>query len=254
VASAVRRSIRARFKRALWQILLLLLAPPCLYLLVAHLFLLFPHAGDELALESESQVTQSVVDKHEAIEIYVIDNGIHVDLVLPRQHPIMDWNQAFGLTQKEFNYLTIGWGDQAFYLETPYWSDIRISTAMRALTGQNPALLHVGLLQLQDMSSVPPNRRDFSEAKAVSLSNAQYLALVNHIKSFMIEVTYTSTIRGYTEYDYFYPAKGHYSALQTCNTWAADGLQRAGLKVPRWAPFPWLVRAYERDWPKMQSP
>jgi hypothetical protein len=48
----------------------------------------------------------------------------------------------------------------------------------------------------------------------------------------------------YGHNDAFFQANGHYSLLQTCNTWTGAGLRAAGVKVSRWTPLPNLVTWY----------
>jgi uncharacterized protein (TIGR02117 family) len=217
-----------RAKRVFLRLVLGLLAISLSYLTIAHLFVFFPQAADFPASETKS------------IEIYVIDNGIHIDLVIPRQHALKNWDDTFiADIEEELDMLAIGWGDQAFYLETPNWSDLKISTALKALSGQNPSLLHVSYL----------SKSQLENETSIAISPAQYQALIAHIQSSTASATvYALENAGYTADDFFFPAKGHYSAIHTCNTWAADGLAKAGLKVPRWAPFPWLVTYYRKAW------
>ena len=51
----------------------------------------------------------------------------------------------------------------------------------------------------------------------------------------------SSAYRGYAGYDAFYTARGHYSAIRTCNAWTGDALRYAGVRIGRWTPFPVTV-------------
>jgi hypothetical protein len=71
------------------------------------------------------------------------------------------------------------------------------------------------------------------------LSEAEYRRLAGFI---------AATIRpggrsypGYDAYDAFYDARGHYSAVATCNAWTGDALRFAGVRVGWWTPFPATV-------------
>jgi uncharacterized protein (TIGR02117 family) len=43
---------------------------------------------------------------------------------------------------------------------------------------------------------------------------------------------------GYGEYDRFFDARGRFTALLGCNTWAAAALRAAGLRTGWWNPIP----------------
>jgi uncharacterized protein (TIGR02117 family) len=230
--AASKRTKSTRLMRVLLQTVLSVVAIPVSYLLIAHVSVLIPHAA---SFPNDSEA---------ATEIYVINNGIHIDLVLPRQHVLKDWDLSFNppdsIAQKpNLDMLAIGWGDAAFYLETPAWSDLKVSTALRALSGKNQSLLHIQYLAKAQLGNEVP----------LAISAAQYLALIEHVQSSTAAPSVHALDHpGYGDTDFFYAAKGHYSAIHTCNTWAADGLAKAGLKVPRWAPFPWLVQFYREQW------
>ena len=61
------------------------------------------------------------------IDIYILTNGVHTDLVLPIKTPEIDWSREIPFEntrskRTDFNYLSFGWGDKGFYLDTPTWA------------------------------------------------------------------------------------------------------------------------------------
>ncbi|MET3522848.1 uncharacterized protein (TIGR02117 family) [Mesorhizobium abyssinicae] len=54
---------------------------------------------------------------------------------------------------------------------------------------------------------------------------------------------------GYSRFDRFYEANGHFNALVGCNTWTAAALRTAGLRTGWWNPLPvslgWSMRLYD---------
>jgi hypothetical protein len=40
------------------------------------------------------------------------------------------------------NYLAFGWGDKGFYLNTPEWADLKVSTALNAAFGLSSSAIH----------------------------------------------------------------------------------------------------------------
>jgi len=210
------------------------------YLAVALLFLLFPANGDFKPLLESSQAESQV---EAGVRIYVMDNGVHTDLVLPVASTTLDWSAVFPKNQfaqvaKTADLIAFGWGDAEFYLHTPNWSDLKFTTAIRALVGANPTLLHVEYLETEQLPD---------QVFALDLSASQYRALSDYILASMPRSTnswHMAVAGGYGESDAFFNANGTYSVVQTCNTWTGAALAHAGVKVSRWTPFPALVTWY----------
>ena len=105
------------------------------------------------------------------VEIAVVHNGLHADLVLPLQTPQHNWwellsPEDFLCDVSEFRYVSFGWGNRAFYLETPTWSDVRAITVAKALIGIGDSALHVDLLYnlAADKCEVPT---DLGQCRAI---------------------------------------------------------------------------------------
>ena len=130
-------------------------------------------------------------------------------------------------------YLAVGWGDKGFYLETPTWADLKVSTAVRAAFGLSTTALHTTyyktMLESQD-------------CRKIVISKKHYLQLVKYINSsFDMEQDGSPTlVQSDVRYglsDAFYEAKGSYSLFTTCNTWANSALKSCGQKACVWTPF-----------------
>ena len=205
------------------------------YVAIALLFLLFPANGDFKLAPAASLIEPTV-------RIYVLDNGVHTDLVLPANSGALDWQTVFPKNQfahisKSADLIAFGWGDEQFYLHTPNWSDLKLTTAIRAVVGANRALLHVEYLESQQLPD---------QVFALDLSAEQYRALSDYV---IATIAYENgrnfaAAGGYGVSDAFFSAKGSYSAVQTCNIWTGAALAHAGVKVSRWTPFPALVTWY----------
>ncbi len=57
-------------------------------------------------------------------EIFIKSNGVHTDVVLPIKSDVINWFDFFNYEdtlskRDDFLYISIGWGDKGFYLDTP---------------------------------------------------------------------------------------------------------------------------------------
>jgi uncharacterized protein (TIGR02117 family) len=168
--------------------------------------------------------------------IYASSDGFHTNLWVPVDTPVFRWRDQLDLTQvggdaAQFRYLQFGWGDRIFFVETPSWDQVQVSNALRALfrPGNASALLVKGHASVAS----PPNET----VRCLRLGKTDYLALMTFINaSFQTNGFGKQRIAsGQDRQSSFYAATGHYSALNTCNSWTADGLRAAQVNTPLWA-------------------
>jgi uncharacterized protein (TIGR02117 family) len=165
------------------------------------------------------------------ITVYVATNGHHTGLVLPASEAGVDWLQRarpehLADPQLTGRWLLFGWGDRDFYLSTPTWDEFTPRTALIAIVGSGGSLMHI------DHMDAPG---DAVTIRPVRLRPEEYRRLVAFIdRSF---VAGGLPIPGYGPRDLFYPARGRYSLFYTCNSWTADALAAAGVRVALWTPF-----------------
>lgn len=213
---------RRRRKRG-WakRIAIALLAVPLLYLGLAVVGALIPvNAGWQEA------------DK--GITIYIADNGVHADLVLPVKAEGLDWRPLvprsdFGNVPPDAAWIAFGAGERRVYLETPTWADLSLKTAAIALTG-GERVMHVEWVRDPSYS-----------ARAVRLTPEQYRRLWASIRAgFRLDAN-GRPLRidhpGYGPRDAFYEGVGKANAVHTCNQWTASRLRLAGVEAPLWSPF-----------------
>ncbi|MHA6721685.1 TIGR02117 family protein [Sphingomonas sp. RS2018] len=165
------------------------------------------------------------------IRIYVEDNGIHTGIVLPAAgwDDIVRPDHFRDPRYAGHGWRSFSWGDRAFYIGTPTWSDVSPLTVLRAATGSDDMVMHVEAV---------PEPRPGGSVRAVTLRPEEYARLVDGIRA---SFEPGAPVQGYFSYDAFYPARGRYSALHTCNGWTGDRLRNAGLKMGWFTPFPWTV-------------
>lgn len=171
------------------------------------------------------------------IPIYIYTNGVHTDIVMPVKNELHDWSTKIpfaNTTSKktDYNFVGIGWGDKGFYLDTPTWADLKFSTAVKAAFWMSESAMHTSFYNTMT---------EASDCKKIMISKKQYEALVK-----FIDAKFDRDANGhylliptkavYSDNDAFYDAKGSYSFLNTCNTWANDALKAAGQKAAWWTP------------------
>lgn len=172
------------------------------------------------------------------IRIYVEDNGIHTGIVLPKHAEGVGFDDLVAPRDiadpryAEHGWLSIGWGDRAFYIGTPTWGDVRPATIAAAAIGSDAVVLHVGHL---------PEPVGEPGVYPVMLTPDQYRRLVAAIRASFAD---GAPVQGYGPYDAFYVAHGRYSAVETCNAWTGRMLRAAGVPMGRWTPFPVTVTSW----------
>ena len=64
--------------------------------------------------------------------IYLTTNGVHLDVVIPVRHldSLLLSGMKYETTDK---YLSFGWGDENFYINTPTWEDLTFTNAFKSL-------------------------------------------------------------------------------------------------------------------------
>ena len=171
----------------------------------------------------------------ESYDIYILSNGVHTDLVLPLHTPVFQWERFVPTKNtiagaQNYKYVGIGWGDKGFYLDTPTWSQLKVSTALKAAFWLSESAMHCTYYQTV---------KEDDQCKKITLTEEQYRRLCSFVQH-----QFDTTPQGkpiliptdavYGKNDAFYDAKGSYSFLETCNTWTNRGLKIAGQKAALW--------------------
>ncbi len=197
------------------------------------LYLLAAVIGSLIPVSPET----SSIAQEEAVLIYLKTNGVHTDLVMPLQNAYVDWTQTIDASHarnaSNAQWFSVGWGDKKFYIETPEWSDLTVSTAVGSTFGFHETAMHVVFYPL-----VLPSKRK----RALYLSPQQYQRLHSWILDWFEldsnrQVIPISTGNSYGPNDVFYEAKGWYHLFHTCNTWTNKALKVSGQRAAWWTPF-----------------
>jgi uncharacterized protein (TIGR02117 family) len=185
-------------------------------------------------LISKISVNSDVSQKDKEIEIFILSNGVHTDIVVPIRNEIKDWSTEIHFQQTKskdslVNYLAFGWGDKGFYLNTPEWSDLKASTAFNAAFGLSSSAMHTTFYK---------KMTEGADCKKIKISAEEYQKLVNYIfEIFTLDsnknVQWISG-HSYGNRDAFYEANGSYNLFFTCNSWANKALKTANQKASLW--------------------
>lgn len=172
------------------------------------------------------------------VQIYILSNGVHTDIVVPAKNEQFDWTSLVKYQHtlgkdSSANWLAMGWGDKGFYLQTPTWAELKASVAFKAAFGLSSSAIHATYYKRLTQSEL---------CRPIYISKKQYERLVQHILgSFDRDATgslqHIVTDAVYGNSDAFYEAAGSYSLFTTCNTWANNVLKVSGQKACLWTAF-----------------
>lgn len=214
---------RGKTKAAKWvgRLIAALLAVPALYLLAALAGSLIP-------------VNRGWTEPAEGTVVYLADNGVHADIVMPVMAQGLDWSGVIPTTDMAAAdpgsaWIAFGSGEERVYLNTPTWWDITPRTIWLALTGGR-RVMHVEYVA-----------SPYYTARQIRLRPEEYRRLWAAIHSDFALDPQGRVKRvdhpGYGPSDAFYRAVGRESAFRTCNSWVANWLRFAGVKTSLWPPF-----------------
>ena len=180
------------------------------------------------------------------VTVYLVDNGIHADIVVPVKEGCVDWSEVVppGDTASGVrgSWLAFGWGSRDFYLNVPEWSDLTPGVAIRAISGTGGTALHATYCSEPIIGA---------GCRRLQLSAGQYDALVKYILAGGNRNAAGCFVRiphnGYGWNDAFYEGNGRYSPFFTCNTWVNSALKACGQRCCLWtalsAPIFWKYSA-----------
>ena len=227
--------VRARRKlrkgRLVGRVVTAVLAIPALYLVAALVGSLVP-------------VNRGWTEPSQGTTIYIADNGIHADIVMPVEANELDWEpffpkSDFAAAGRNDRWIAFGSGEERVYLNTPTWWDITPRTIWSALVG-GKRVMHVEYVPGPDYA-----------VRQIRMRPDEYRRLWAAIRAdFALDAKGRAQRLAHPGYgccDAFYRAVGKESAVRTCNSWVARWLRLAGVKVSAWPPFvPGLAWRYRR--------
>jgi uncharacterized protein (TIGR02117 family) len=224
---------RRKSKSGKWvgRALTALLVLPALYLVAALIGSLVP-------------VNRGWTEAGQGTTIYIADNGIHADIIMPVEAQGLDWaplipRRDFAAVPAGARWIAFGSGEKHVYLDTPTWWDIKPRTVWYSLAGGN-RVVHVEYVPSPSYA-----------VRQIRLRPEEYRRLWATIRAdFALDskgLPRRIDHPGYGPADAFYRASGKANAIRTCNAVVANWLRLAGVKTSLWPPFvPGLTWRYRK--------
>lgn len=156
--------------------------------------------------------------------IHVVSHGWHTGFVVPA----IDIQQRLPALRERFGavpFIEFGWGDAGFYQA----SEITTGLTLQSLLQPTESVMHVVAVR-----RAPARVFAQSEVKRLCLSATGYAALIDFIVNSFARGANGDVVplrRGIYGDSQFYRGVGNYHAFNTCNTWTAHGLERAGVDI-----------------------
>lgn len=166
------------------------------------------------------------------VQIILAQGPIHYDILLPvdgQTRAIFGFVEKAGVPLDRAQWLALGWGSAAFYTTAGRYRDVSLGAVWTAATGD------AGVIRAEVYGALP----DHPSLKRVRLSMAQLDLLRRNIRDDMGRDPLP--LAGFSGTDAFFPARGRFHLLRTCNVWVGDQLTQAGLRFGVWTPTPYAV-------------
>ena len=225
---------RRKNKAGKWvgRALTALLAVPALYLAAALIGSLVP-------------INRGWTEPKQGTTIYIADNGIHADIIMPIDAEGLDWRPLipsgdFKAVDPNAGWIAFGSGEKRVYLDTPTWWDITPRTIWASVVG-GERVMHVEYVPSPSYAVREIRLRPEEYRRLWAAIRADF-ALDGSARPQRIDHP------GYGPSDAFYKATGKADAIRTCNAVAARWLSLAGVETSVWPPFVnglvWRYRRY----------
>lgn len=205
-----------RLRTYLLRLLAALLAPALIYLFFSVVLSLLGTRPGRVVCE----------EKH---ELYITTNGVHLEIIFPTSQ-LGDSLSAALLVPPRVQYVSFGWGDKQFYLQTPTWDQLTVHTALQAAFLRSETAMHV-THHYQVSDAWRPLR--LCDRQADTLRAYIWDSFRQDLPGQLLEIPGA----GYTEHDFFYEATGNYTLFHTSNNWVNIALKKASVKTALWSPF-----------------
>ncbi len=178
------------------------------------------------------------VSPDDGIELFVVSNGVHADICLPINSNKELWLKYFNpkdfvTLTKEPKYISFGWGDKGFFLDTPTWDDLTFGTAFKALFIPSATAMHVSYVE--DKPKLSATTKSFKVSSKALKRIEEYILKYIQLKD--EKPILIDCCRYPNLHDNFYESTGSYHLFRTCNVWTNQVIIEGGVKTSVWTPF-----------------
>lgn len=185
--------------------------------------------------------TADVERTGDAVKVRLLFGLLHTDIALPvtpelRQRFAFLNKTGVPMEHPQLQNIALGWGSRAFYTTAGTYWDIRLSTVLRAATGDSAVVRAVGM---GDLSLAP-------DSVELTLSASQYERLLAGIEQILVRQEGRANhleAHSIGPNDAFFEAHGHFNIFNPCNQWVNEVLRGAGVKLGMWTPTSQSLRA-----------
>ena len=171
-----------------------------------------------------------------SVDVFLVSNGYHVDIVTPTDDAAMDWRPLLAASPitapaQHAPLVAFGWGSRIAYTEVGTLSDLSLRKAALALAFDE-TVMHVAPIA---------RVTEGLDVRRISLPVPDYEALAKKIEATFEKdqvgrsVPIAGATQGYG--DAYFKALGRFSPFRTCNVWAGDMLRSPSTSVGSWTPF-----------------
>lgn len=173
------------------------------------------------------------------------NNGRHFDIWIPARYCefLSGGNVGVEDTDPEADtgWYGFGWGDRAFFLNTPYAGDLKPGLLLNALflpsrsvlavqySPEPPSGVSATRIKASDGQLTVVSKKILSRFQMADSVAAEGIPLLLPVPQELVHPSY----RGYS----FYESRGHYTLFFTSNNWVNSLLKSAGIPTGLWTPF-----------------
>lgn len=170
--------------------------------------------------------------------VYLINGPIHYDFALPLDDEVRTALGALNypaLDAANAQTLIIGWGAQTFYTTVGNYNDVSGNAIWRGVFGDT------SVMRVDVAGHLPENH----SLSRILLTELEYQRFLQALADSFAD-TMSLPHSGHTATDAFFPAKGTFNILQTCNVWIGQILRQSGVRFGIWTPLPLSVTLSHR--------
>jgi uncharacterized protein (TIGR02117 family) len=153
--------------------------------------------------------------------LFLVSHGWHTGIVMERKDLVALIPPLAGELGEE-GYVEVGWGEERFYQAR----ETTVGMALRAVLQPNPSVLQVVPLPRPAREYFPQ-----SELAELRVEEEGYRALAAFVAESFTRTPARDVIRlspSLYGNGWFYRAEGSFHAFNTCNTWVATAMEKAG--------------------------